>query len=143
MWTAAITNVTKTGSGLAAEVVVAFTDGTTINTIPFMVHNVADVKQLVVRQVAQYKAIDTFCATPPLGEVDLTPPVPPDPPVPTQEERDKALYVADYAKSLQMQAAIKEGILQADDADYVALKASLVTRFKPEYLSVFNGGFRT
>lgn len=90
----------------------------------------------------EYRAIDP--KTKWRGWVDFTPPTPqpeptpePEPaPEPTPEEAAKAEFKKGFTELRRYEVGIDKGIIEPDNAEYLALKAKLKTDFKAEYLDL-------
>lgn len=91
-------------------------------------------KAQLAGMLAGLNSIQSVTASVPLNApLDVTPP-PPKPPVPpTQDELDRATFVAAYRLHVGMQKAVADGIKQAGDADVVAAAVAMKAAFKPGY----------
>lgn len=137
MWTANINQVRNEqviGTRMRTVVNVTFTDGTDKSQEDLLFSS--GTKEIVFSTIQgrldDLNAIVTFKVDIPLG-----PFTPPAKPTPTAAELAKATYAVDLATLTSMVKAISFGIKTSADADYVALLASLKTRFLSSYLDLF------
>lgn len=129
MWTANIISSEK--SDLDINIIVEFTDGTTIKSIPFRVSNPDSITQIIKNQLDQYEKIST--ATVNVGLVDVTVPLPPSP---TPEQKDLTAFQKNLLQYKQSANAEKLGLIVSPSS--VELLNTVQSTFKPEYINLFN-----
>lgn len=86
-------------------------------------------------QVMKYMEALNFADTIQSGEIDLTPEPIPEPKIPTKEEEDKTIFFEKYATLNSMKKALTEKLIEADNAELLALESEVKTLWKPEYFN--------
>lgn len=126
-WTATVVNVTRDNA--LASVVVDFSNGAETRRQTYRISDVTALKIQVANQIAAYTAIDTLVATPPLGALDVSQPVP-TPPTPAEIAAAAARnnFSDDLRTLRQLTASVTLGILPANTPQIATLQSSLNTR---------------
>lgn len=112
-------------------ITVEYTDGVKVERQDYRGQDAAQTAETIRRQIAQYEKSDATLANPAVtvGQpVDLTLPVPVVVP-PTADEQLAAAFVAQLATLRQLNGAVRDGVILADDADVVAARDAVLLEF--------------
>lgn len=110
--------------------VVEFNDGSDIFTESFNVNKYSDLQPRVAIRLSELNYIDTFTID---GLVDSTVP---EPTLPTQEEKDKALWFRNFDRLEKLNKLNNLGALRANlVTDLDTLKATVAADFKRAYIA--------
>ena len=137
-WTADVTGAEIITSGdpgrRLVRVMIKFTDGvTTVNDVPFdtVSPSTTSISNFCKGKVAQYEALDSFIAAPPLGPVDLTKILP------TLEEIARNKYFADKTRLDFLESLRASDGLSAEGLQDLANQKVLVqSEYRREYIGI-------
>jgi hypothetical protein len=131
MWTAKLTNKQIKDGKVILNI--EYTDGkeTLYDVVTLTVPT--DIKNIATARIQQLQNLSAYADGLTVGNVDLTPPVIPTPPTPTQDEIDQANYFALLEKWTIAKADVDKGLLDKSDPIFTKLTTDLKVAYQPKY----------
>lgn len=134
-YAAEVTNKTITSGLLQVQVCFRSEDGSDIVNDCFETRSVQDAKWLqnnIDRKCKELEGLSSFIDTITIGEVVVVEETPVTPVLTAKEE-----YKSDLAKFNKLVGILRQGFIEQDNAEFVALQAKLKTNFSPDYIDLF------